>query len=117
DWTDDAKSEVTDWEGKGATVTGRLIALRSQGPESCNCGSSTYVDTHMWLATRASADAKSTESMVVEISPREIADHPGWAHSKLVELSKHGTKVQVSGWIMWDEEHGSEVGKSRGTLW
>ena len=71
----------------------------------------------MWLATRASADAKSTQSMVVEISPREIADHPGWAHSKLVELSKHGTKVRISGWIMWDEEHGSEVGKSRGTLW
>jgi len=116
-WTPDALTAVKDLEAKGARVEGRLIAIRTQGPESCNCGSDTDVDTHMWIATTASANAKPTRSMVVEISPRELGDHAGWDHDTLVSLAKKGARVRISGWVTWDEEHGSEVGKSRGTLW
>ena len=38
-------------------------------------------------------------------------------HDQLVQLAKKGARVRVTGWMLWDEEHGSEVGKSRGTLW
>ena len=116
-WTDEALAAVEDLESKAERVEGRLIAIRTQGPESCNCGSDTDVDTHMWIATVASASAKPTRSMVVEISPRELGDHPGWDHDLLVGLAKNGTRVRISGWVTWDEEHGSEVGKSRGSLW
>lgn len=116
-WTPDAIAEVKDLEDKGVRVEGRFIAIRTQGPESCNCGSDTDVDIHMWIATIASASAKPKKSMVVEISPRELGDHSGWDHDTLVGLSKKGTRVRISGWVTWDEEHGSEVGKSRGTLW
>lgn len=116
-WTAEAKQDIADWEAKGARVEGRLIAVRSQGPEACNCKSSTDVDFHIWIATNASADAKPTQSMVVEISPRGLGDHPGWTKSNLVALSKVGARVRINGWITWDDEHGSEVGKSRGTLW
>lgn len=116
-WTAEAIASVDDLEAKGVRVEGRLIAIRTQGPESCNCGSDTDVDTHMWIATVASASAKPTRSMVVEVSPREVEGHPGWDHDVFVSLAKKGTRVRISGWITWDEEHGSEVGKSRGTLW
>jgi hypothetical protein len=116
-WTEEAKAEIAEWEGKGARVEGRFIAIRTQGPEACNCGSGKRVDMHLWIATRASASAKPTSSMVVEISPRELGEHAGWDHDTLVALSKQGARVRVSGWITWDGEHGSEVGKSRGTLW
>jgi hypothetical protein len=116
-WTPEAIASVEEFESKGVRAEGRLIAIRTQGPESCNCGSDTDVDTHMWIATVASASAKPTRSMVVEISPRELDGHPGWDHDTLVSLAKKGTRVRISGWVTWDHEHGSEVGKSRGTLW
>ncbi len=114
-WTQEARDAVSDWEATGASVEGRLIAIRTQGPESCNCGSATDVDTHMWIATQASASAKPS-SLVVEISPRTQALYH-WDHATLVKLAKQGAQVRISGWMLWDEEHGSEVGKSRGTLW
>ncbi len=117
EWTAEAKASVADWEAKGFRVEGRLIAIRRQGPEACNCGSSTDVDRHLWIALRAASDAKATESMVVEISPRELGGHPGWDMNTLVGLAKQGAQVRISGWVTWDEEHGDEVGKSRGTLW
>ncbi len=115
EWTQEARDAVNEWEGTGASVEGRLIAIRTQGPESCNCESSDAVDTHMWIAPKASASAKP-RSLVVEISPRTEALHH-WDHAKLVALAKQGARVRISGWMLWDEEHGPEVGKSRGTLW
>ncbi len=117
EWTAEARASVADWEAKGFRVEGRLIAIRRQGPEACNCGSATDVDRHLWIALRPSADAKANESMVVEISPRTLGGHPGWDLNALIDLAKQGTRVRVSGWVTWDEEHGDEVGKSRGTLW
>jgi hypothetical protein len=114
-WSDKATEAVADWEATGATVEGRLIAIRNQGPESCNCYSSDFVDIHLWIATKASASAKPTRSVVIEISPRN--SNLQALHDQLVQLAKKGTRIRVTGWMMWDEEHGSEVGKSRGTLW
>jgi hypothetical protein len=116
-WEEDARAEIAPWEAKGARVIGRLIALRTQGPEACNCKSTRYADIHLWIATKASASAKPTQSMVIEISPRDADDHPGWNKDDLIALAKKGTRVRISGWLTWDDEHGSEVGKSRGTLW
>lgn len=116
-WTSQALESIKDSEARAARVEGRLIAIRTQGPEACNCGSSADVDSHLWIATKPSRAAKGTASMVVEISPRELGDHQGWRHDTLVALARKGARVRISGWVTWDQEHGSEVGKSRGTLW
>ncbi len=117
EWTAEAKASVADWESKALRIEGRLIAVRRPGPEACNCDSSTDVDHHLWIALRPASDAKATESMVVEISPRTLGAHPGWDMNTLIDLAKQGAQVRISGWVTWDEEHGDEVGKSRGTLW
>lgn len=115
DWPEEARQAVVDWEATGATVEGRLIAIHHQDPESCNCGSSKFTDMHLWIATKASASAKPKQSVVIEISPRNPKLQA--FYDQLLQLSHKGTRVRVTGWMMWDEEHGSEVGKSRGTLW
>lgn len=114
-WTSEALAAVRDWEATGASVEGRLIAIVTQGPEACNCHSPNDVDMHMWIATQPSKAAKPLESMIVEISPRTPSLQA--AHDKLVQLANTGTLVRIGGWMLWDEEHGSNVGKSRGTLW
>jgi hypothetical protein len=65
---------------------------------------------------RLTAQKRTCWSLVVEISPRLLKDHPQWP--TLATKAWHdGTQVRVRGWRMWDQEHGSEVGKTRGTLW
>jgi len=114
-WSDQAREDASAWEEAGARIEGRLIAIRRSGPESCNCHKSKDIDIHLWIATRASREAKPTRSMVVEISPRTpklVA-----LYDQLLALARKGTRVRVTGWMLWDQEHGSEVGKSRGTIW
>lgn len=114
-WTTEVLNAVHDWEATGTSVEGRLIAVVTQGQESCNCGSPDDVDFHMWIATQPSKSAKPHGSMIVEISPRtpKLQSY----HDQLVALAKKGTLVRISGWMLWDEEHGPDVGKSRATLW
>jgi hypothetical protein len=114
EWSPASRDAVADWEATGARVEGRLIAIRVQKPESCNCHNPNDVDMHLWIAAQASSKAKP-KAVVIEISPRNPKLQA--LHDQLVDLAKKGTRVRITGWMMWDEEHGSEVGKSRGTLW
>jgi hypothetical protein len=115
-WSPEARGAVAGWEDQGVRVTGRLIAIRTQKAEACNCGSNKYVDMHLWISYKA-ASSEKPRSLVVEVSPRLLDQHPNWTSSQFVALAKKGTRVRVSGWLMWDHEHGSEVGNSRGTNW
>jgi hypothetical protein len=116
-WEQEAIDEVAPMEAKGARIEGYLLRVRKEGPESCNCHSAQYVDHHMWLA--ANADDDRSESVVVEVSPRmfETPHHPNWTESSLQKLSQGHLRVRISGWLMWDQEHPEQLGKTRGTLW
>ena len=114
-WSPQALEAARAFEEDGSRIEGRLIAIRTSGAEACNCGKENSLDMHVWIATKASSEAKANHSMVVELSPR-LPDIQAF-HDRLVQLAKHGTRIRVRGWMLWDEEHGSEVGKSRGTLW
>lgn len=114
-WSADALEEVAKLENHGVSVEGVLLRVKVEGPESCNCHSSTNVDRHMWLATDPEDDR--SESMVVEISPRLRGVHPNWTDERLRGLATQHAKVRISGWALWDEEHPEQVGRTRGTLW
>jgi len=111
-WTSDALALTL---GKRSRHASRVGSSRSAppGPRRAIAGHPEDVDWHVWIAARPSRNAKPHSSMVVEVSPRVQR----WEHDKFVALAKLGTRVRISGWMLWDEEHGSEVGKSRGTLW
>jgi hypothetical protein len=114
EWSQASRDAVADWEANGARVEGRLIAIRVQKPESCNCHKPNDVDMHLWIAAKA-ASTEKPRAVVIEISPRNPKLQA--FHDQLVKLASKGARIRVTGWMMWDEEHGPEVGKSRGTLW
>jgi len=115
-WTAEARKEVAETEGHGLKIVGYLLnRVQKEGKEACNCGSTTEVDRHMWLADESGVDR--TEAMVVEISPRLRGAHPAWTDERLNKLVHAHTKVRITGWAMWDQEHPEQVGKTRGTLW
>jgi hypothetical protein len=115
EWPQAALDETHAWERKGVAVDGYLLKVRHEGPESCNCHSEEDRDYHIWLG--ASPDDDRASAIVVEISPREVPQHPGWRLRTLQKLARDHARVRISGWLMWDQEHPEQIGKTRGTLW
>jgi hypothetical protein len=114
-WSQPALELVTEWERQGIVVEGRLIAVKSQGDESCNCGSTTDTDFH--IALGKTKTSKEKNCIVVEISPRLIPTHPNWNQEKLQRLEERKDKIRVSGWMLWDANHPDHLGKFRASLW
>jgi hypothetical protein len=116
-WAPDDAAAVAKNEGRAVTVEGYVLLVRHEGPESPNCHDATARDYHTWLSTAPSADfADRANSMVVEFTPRVVANNTGWGgEASLLRLK--GRHVRVSGWLMLDQEHPEQVGKTRGTLW
>jgi hypothetical protein len=111
-WSDSDRAEIARYEGAPVETTGYILDYKHEGTESTNCHASDYRDYHMWLAVNAS-DSKA-QSIVIEITPRVMAQRPGWAGS-LRDLK--GARVRIRGWLLFDEEHPEQLGQTRKTLW
>jgi hypothetical protein len=114
-WSDAARNEIGRSENRGVIVEGFLLKVKQMGTESCNCKFADKRDYHLWLA--ATPDADRARSIVVEVSPRLLPQHPNWRIRILSRLAKDRAKVRISGWMMFDQEHPDQVGKTRGTQW
>ena len=114
-WSRAALAQASEYESQGVTVEGYLIAAKESGPESCNGHSEVYRDFHIWIGS--SPNSAKSESIIVEMTPFWKEQYPEWTLRRLESLTSSHPKVKVTGWILWDEEHADEVGKSRGSQW
>ena len=121
-WKIGQRENVTGYEYKGISVEGYIIAIKGQGAEACNCGAKDFHDYHIWLNETplpqpAPKKPDKSKSMVAEISPRTIKAHPNWNANAIQHLAKQGSRIRISGWVTWDEEHPEQIGIERATLW
>ncbi len=114
-WSSSAIAEAHEHEDQGVRLEGYILAAKESGLESCNGKNDSLHDFHVWLG--ASADMPKEQGMIVEPTPFYKEHNTGWTLAAIKKLIKTHTKVRISGWILWDQEHSEEVGKSRGTLW
>lgn len=114
-WSADSAAQIARYEGIPVQVEGWLAGAKKQGPESCNCHASDDVDNHLWIVDSPGKDR--SQSVVAEITPRVRASHPGWTFSRVQPLVDGHTKVRISGWLLMDQEHPDQIGKTRGTIW
>ena len=114
-WSLEDVTAIRRYEGIPVQVEGWLAGAKQQGPESCNCHSVNDVDNHLWIVDAPNKDR--SQSVVVEVTPRLRAIHPGWAFGRIRPLVDGKTKVRISGWLMLDQEHPDQVGKTRGSIW
>lgn len=114
-WSASQRAEVAQYEGIPIQLEGWLAGAKAQGPESCNCHSTDEVDYHLWIVDDPAKDR--SQSVVVEMTPRVRAFHPGWSIERVQPLVDGKTKVRISGWLMMDQEHPDQIGKTRGTIW
>jgi hypothetical protein len=87
-----------------------------EGAESTNCGLTDpdEVDWHMYL-TNLPKQAIA-QAVIVETTPRTRPLH-SWDESTLDALVDSNTRVRISGWLMYDSEHISAIGRQRATVW
>ena len=114
DWSPEDLTTVQKQEGRPVVVEGYFLMLRHEGPESTNCHDADARDYHTWVG--ASASESRAHSLIAEITPRVAALNPGWGSEKDI-LRLAGQHVHLSGWVMFDQEHPEQVGKTRATLW
>lgn len=125
-WKPEERKSLVKKEATGIEVIGYLAGdANLEGKESCNCSDPIHRDYHMWLV--AKPKEKQAKSMVVEISPRLLKDHPDWP--KLASKAhREGTLLRIRGWRTFDQEHPEQLhnrknhaGKilhaTRATLW
>jgi hypothetical protein len=98
-------------------VEAYLIRVAKEGPESPNCHATadSDVDYHQWIVANPTDDRP--KAVVVEVTPRLRAKHPGWTLANFQKLAQSKARVRVTGWVMLDPEHPDQVGKTRGTIW
>lgn len=114
-WSQADAAEIARSEGTPVQIEGWLAGAKQEGPESPNCHAADDVDNHLWVVDNPSKDRSN--AVVAEITPRIRATHPGWAFERVSPLVDGRTKVRISGWLLMDQEHPDQVGKTRGTIW
>ena len=115
-WTSQQKDLAARSESRAVIVTGYLVNVIREKAEGCNCESTKYVDHHLWLAP--TPNSPISQAMVVEVSPRLWPRQPKWSKTATFQsLVDAKSKVRVTGWLMWDQEHREQLGKRRKTLW
>ncbi|MBS1808669.1 MAG: hypothetical protein JST84_10800 [Acidobacteria bacterium] len=126
-WNPTQTDAIQQFEGTPIVIEGFLALVkngsalqggRKEGQESCNChgDEDQFRDFHIWVLPEKNAN-RGTSSVVVEMTPPVRSKHPTWTIKSLSEIAKGGRRIRVSGWLLFDQEHCSEVGKSRGTVW
>ena len=112
-WSSSDTSAISQYEGVAVRTTGYLVDLKHEGTESPNCHDVDHRDFHMWIVVNQ-GDSKAN-AMVVEVAPRVREQRHGWTDTALGDL--RGQKVRISGWLMFDQEHPEQLGKTRATLY
>lgn len=112
-WPPAQRKLLAELEGAAVRIDGYVIAVKLEGIESTNCHDAAARDIHMWLAD--APDADKAHAMVIEVTPRQ---HPAaWTLAALEAIAKTRRHVRITGWLLYDQEHPSEVRKSRATVW
>jgi len=111
-WSESDLAPVRRLEATAVQVRGYLIAARVEGPESANCHSATDQDMHLLLVDLP--DDSRSRAIVAEVTPHR---HPtSWTEGRLRGLARNRSRVRVSGWLMYDQEHAADR-TFRGTAW
>lgn len=116
-WSGRARAHVAPQERRAVSVEGYLAKARASGPEATNCHGDEprFRDYHLWLTSAPGAGRE--QSLIAEMTPRVRAVHPNWNLEVLDRVVSARERVRVSGWILLDQEHPDQIGKTRGTVW
>ena len=109
-----------DLQGAPVMVEGYLsheVKVQDDKPgESANCNllQPNEVDWHMYITNAPNQGI--AQAVIVETTPRTRPLHH-WNEVALQKLVNTNNQVRISGWLMYDFQHVSEIGTERATVW
>jgi len=121
DWSPQNLNLVGQFEKTGATVEAYLRRVRQEGKGHCNCERLDLNDFNMWII--ANPNSLPAKSVVVEATPRWRGANPNWNLQVLQHLVAQHSRVRITGWLLFDQEHPEQLHATlkqpiiRGTLW
>jgi hypothetical protein len=95
----------------------RVIKPQTGNQETTNCASPSGSDTDWHIALVEHAHDEEKTSIVIETTPRIRANHPKWTPAALADWTNSDKQVRVTGYLLYDPEHRSHVGRYRASLW
>ena len=100
---------------QAVSVKGYIMDIRDGGMESCNCKSSDFRDTHIYLVNDES-ETKDSKAVIVEATPR-MRMELGTTNELKDKFLNH--QVTVFGYLFCDQEHkqNSAVDHGKGLHW
>lgn len=112
-WPSNSAKQIAQDEGVAIQTTGYVVAVRYIGKEPVNCNSASNANYYLWISDNASDPPEL--AMVVVITPRILAQRPGWTQATIRSLA--GVYIRVSGWLLFDNQPSPQLGLSRSTYW
>ena len=114
-WPAPVRALIESYEAQGVQVEGYVIGWNRERMEAGNCYRPDLGDLHLWIA--ALPDLPRSQAVIVELTPRWQRVRSAWTQGWLRDLERRRVRVRVSGWLMFDQAHPGEVGRSRAGLW
>ncbi len=114
-WPAPARAQIESDEARGVQVEGYVIGWNRERMEAGNCYRPDLGDLHLWIA--ALPNLPRSQAVIVELTPRWQSVRSNWTQAWLRDLERRRVRVRVRGWLMFDQAHPAEVGRTRATLW
>lgn len=117
-WPVTDRDTIAGEERRAVVFVGYIIRAKAEGPESCNCESTSPRDHDVHVYISDDPEGNIAGSAIVEVTPRWRAVHAAWNATNLERLAQSKTRVRISGWLLYDQEHWDMIrSHERGTLW
>ena len=128
--SDDQKQQLETWEKQIVSLTGWLVLAYRGVPETTNCRSEQFLDTHLELFEKPADHAPQIGDptpIVCEITPRteglfyqanvriqKLAAFVRLPDNSFQPTGEKAHKIRVTGYLLWDDDHNgpADIGTS-----
>jgi len=117
-WPAAVRSSIDSQEARGVAFIGYIIRVTHETGDPSNCGSSLPRDEDVELFLAANPGERDPAKIILaEVTPRWRAVHVSWRTADLRTLAASGSRVRITGWLLYDEESWSELHGGTATAW
>lgn len=113
-WSAPDAARVAREEGRPISTEGYLLAVLRVPATAANCHDPAQAGYQAWLTV--SSRVGKAHALVVVFTARVMARNPNLNAEQAIPALA-GRRVRVAGWLLLDQEHPDQLGKTRATLW
>jgi hypothetical protein len=117
-WPAYTRAAIEPHEAEAVVLTGYIVRVTHETGDPSNCGSTLphLQDVELFLADRSGV-TDGNHIILAEVTPRWRAVHPAWGTASMRSVAAAGSRVRITGWLIYDEESWSDTHGRTATPW